>query len=82
MYYVYILKSIIFNHHYIGYTNNLDKRLTEHNAGKVKSTKKYLPWEIIYTEVFNSKPEAYKRELKIKSYKGGNAFKNLISSSG
>ena len=42
--------------------------------------KKYLPWKIVYTETFKTKSEAYKRELQIKSYKGGNAFKKLIKS--
>jgi len=82
MYYVYILKSINGNHYYIGHTYDLDKRLTEHNSGLVKSTKKYLPWEIIYTEPYETKSEAYRRELQIKSYKGGTAFKKLIDVSG
>ncbi len=49
-----------------------------HNLGKVKSTKFYKPWKVIYTETFNTKPEAYKREQQIKSYKSGEAFKKLI----
>ena len=78
MFYTYILKSDYSNHYYIGSSSNLSVRLSEHNLGRVKSTKKYLPWKIIYYETFNTKPEAIKRELKIKSYKGGNAFKQLI----
>ncbi len=79
MFYVYILKSINSNHYYIGHTSDLQKRLVEHNAGLVKSTKRYLPWKIAYTESFNTKSEAYKRELQIKSYKSGNAFKKLVN---
>jgi len=78
MYFTYILKSRNFDYFYIGHTADLEKRLSEHNSGRVKSTKKYLPWEIIYYESINTKSEAYKRELQIKSYKGGNAFKKLI----
>ena len=78
MYFTYILKSRNFDHFYIGHTADLGKRLSEHNSSRVKSTKKYLPWEIIYYESINTKSEAYKRELQIKSYKGGNAFKKLI----
>ena len=81
MFFVYILQSSDSKHFYVGHTSNLQKRLDEHNLGNVKSSKKYLPWKIIYTETFNSKSEAYRRELKIKSFKGGNAFKILISSS-
>ena len=80
MFYVYILKSINSNHYYIGHTSKLKGRLSDHNLGLVKSTKKYLPWKIVHTETFKTKSEAYKRELQIKSYKGGNAFKELIKS--
>ena len=80
MYFVYILKSLTHNRHYIGSTGDLRNRLNYHNSGRVKSTKAYRPWEIIYTENFNTKSEALKREKKIKSFKGGEAFKKLINS--
>ena len=79
MFYVYILKSINSKHYYVGHTSELQGRLSNHNSGLVKSTKKYLPWKIIHTENFKTKSEAYKRELQIKSYKGGNAFKKLVN---
>lgn len=79
MYKVYILESLNnLNRHYIGHTNDLNVRLQRHNEGLVRSTKAYAPWKIIHTEFFESRSEAYKREMQIKSYKGGNAFKNLI----
>lgn len=78
MYYIYILKSSIKFKHYIGSTDNLERRLSEHNSGKVKSTKAYKPCEMIYTESFNTRNEAFKREKQIKSYKGGEAFKKLL----
>jgi putative endonuclease len=78
MYYVYILKSEIKQRFYIGYTNNLKKRLLYHNGGKVRSTKAYRPWKIIYTEQFDDRHNAFAREKQIKSYKGGEAFKKLI----
>ena len=78
-YKVYILKSEFEEKFYVGHSNDLDKRLRYHNGGKVRSTKAYRPWKIIYIEVFKSKREAYKREMQIKSYKGGEAFKKLIS---
>ena len=79
MYKVYILKSKNFDRYYIGHTSNLDFRLSRHNAGDVRSTKSYCPWEIVYTEDVENKSLACLRELRIKSYKGGNAFKKLIS---
>jgi putative endonuclease len=78
MYFVYILKSQTYQRYYIGSTENKEKRLSNHNAGKVKSTKSYKPWEIIRIEKYDTKTEALKRERQIKSYKGGNAFKKLI----
>ena len=78
MYFVYIIKSLIVIRYYIGSTENVDRRLSDHNLGKVKSTKAYKPWEIVNTERFDTKSDALKREKQIKSYKSGNAFKKLI----
>ena len=77
-YSVYILKSVYYSRYYIGHSKNIYKRLTEHNSGKVKSSKAYIPWEIVYIEKFDTKSEAYRRELQIKSYKSGKAFKELL----
>jgi len=78
MYNVYVIQSSLNNGYYIGHTKNLEKRLEQHNSGKIRSTKNGNPWQLVYTEEFRTKHEAYKRELQIKSYKGGQAFKNLI----
>lgn len=78
MYKVYILRSLSKQRHYIGHTDSIIRRLDEHNSGKTKSTKPFTPWEIIYTEDFDTKQQAYAREMQIKSYKGGRAFKELI----
>lgn len=78
MYKVYILNSKKNKKYYIGHTNDIDDRMRRHNGGLVKSTKGGCPWEIVYTEDFDNKNDAYRREFKIKSYKGGEAFKNLI----
>ncbi len=48
---VYILKSLNFNRYYVGYSADAEKRLSEHNKGKVRSTKAYKPWKIIYFEL-------------------------------
>ena len=77
-YYTYIIKSVKTGGYYIGSSENVEKRLHQHNNGKTKSTKNGIPWEIIAVEKFDTRLEAIRRELKIKSYKGGNAFKNLI----
>ena len=78
MYFVYILKSKNFNRYYIGHTSDWKKRLSEHNTNKVRSTKAYSPWEIVLLEKYETKSEAFKREMQIKSYKSGEAFKKLL----
>ncbi|HOI28550.1 MAG TPA: GIY-YIG nuclease family protein [Melioribacteraceae bacterium] len=78
MYYVYVLKSLVKERFYIGHTSDLQNRLNEHNSGRTKSTKTYIPWSIIYTETYLTRSEAYKRELEIKSYKSGIKFKQLL----
>lgn len=77
-YKVYILKSLGYNRYYIGHSANIEKRISEHNSGKVHSTKTYKPWKIIYSEVKSNKKEAYAREIQIKSFKHGEAFKKLL----
>ncbi|HEY6625556.1 MAG TPA: GIY-YIG nuclease family protein [Ignavibacteriaceae bacterium] len=79
MYFVYIIKSLIVTQYYIDSTEDLDRRLSDHNSGKVKSTKAYKPWELVYSERFDAKSDALKRERQIKSYKSGNAFKKLVN---
>ena len=52
---------------YTGWTNNLEKRLNCHNAGKgAKYTKARLPVELAYFETFQTKKEAMQREWEIK----------------
>ena len=52
---------------YTGWTNNLEKRLACHNAGKgAKYTKARLPVELAYFETFQTKKEAMQREWEIK----------------
>jgi len=78
MFTAYILQSIKNGRYYIGHTSDMIARFAKHNAGMVKSTKSFIPWKIIYTENCNTKSEAYRRELEIKSYKGGIKFKRLL----
>ncbi len=78
MYHVYILKSQKTSRYYIGSTGNLLDRLVRHNSGRSKSTKKEMPWKLVYSELYSSRKEAVKREKQIKSHHGGKAFKRLI----
>ena len=66
MHYAYIVKCSD-GTYYTGYTNDLEKRLLTHNAGKgAKYTRNRLPVEIVYFEEYEDKSEAMKREYAIK----------------
>jgi len=78
MYTVYIIKSEKTKQYYIGVTSDVKQRLRHHNSGANRWTKNKSPWKVIYTEDFEDKDLAWKREKQIKSYKGGEAFKKLI----
>lgn len=69
-FYAYILKSESADKHYYGHTADIDKRLSDHNLGLSKYTKRYKPWILIYSEEFVSRAKAIKRENFFKSYDG------------
>ncbi len=75
---VYILYSKSLNRYYVGSTNNLISRLNQHNKGKSISTKSGLPWNLVYSEEYNTRTDAIRREKQIKTYHGGQAFKKLL----
>ena len=79
MFYIYILQSRENKKLYRGLTADLKKRLREHNEGKARSTKNYLPWDLIYYEAFVSKKDARREELFLKSGKGRERLKYLFS---
>ena len=66
MFFVYILKSKKDKKLYIGYTNDLRKRLKEHNLGLVRSTKSRKPFHLVYCEAYTSKQDAVQREHNLK----------------
>lgn len=67
MFFVYVLRSLKDGSTYIGFTENLEKRLKQHNNGETRSLKKKIPLEIVYVEEYESKTEARKRELRLKN---------------
>lgn len=78
MFYLYILQSIKSLKYYIGCTNNIKRRLIEHNSGLSKYTKNYIPWKLIYQECYNKLTGARAREKQIKSWKKRSAIERLI----
>jgi putative endonuclease len=71
MHYIYVIKSRIKKYYYIGSTENLRKRVEEHNQGKTKSIKHLIPFEVVYYEAYTTKTLACKREIELKK----NSFK-------
>ena len=67
MYYVYVLSSINFDKRYTGFTQDLEKRLNQHNTGKTKSTRAFKPWKVLFFEQYETKVEALQREKYLKS---------------
>lgn len=70
MFTVYVLKSLIAEKSYVGFTNNIKERLRQHNSGQNYFTKRYMPWRLIYKEEFEKREEAIKREKYLKSASG------------
>ena len=75
MHYTYVLKGSSNPPFYIGHTSDLKKRLIEHNNGKVSSTRRGIPWKLIYYEAFLNLESAKERELKLKQR--GRAWQEL-----
>jgi putative endonuclease len=67
-YFVYFLLSERNKDLYIGSTENLENRVSLHNAGKVRSTQFYRPWQLLGYEVYSSRSEAVRRERFLKSH--------------
>ena len=77
-YVVYILESQLDGTFYIGYTFDLEIRLSQHNSGKTKYTSRKIPWKVVYTEEFNIKSEALKRERFLKNQRNRDFYFKLI----
>ncbi|MDD4995230.1 MAG: GIY-YIG nuclease family protein [Patescibacteria group bacterium] len=76
MYYVYIIQSLKFsNRYYTGFSENVHKRLDDHNNGKSVHTNKYGPWKIIFYCAFDNKKKALDFEKYLKTA-SGIAFRN------
>lgn len=77
MYYVYAIKSSTRNYIYVGMTNDIERRVLEHNKGENKPTKAYKPFILIHEEYFSTRIEARKREKYLKSGCGKEFLKSL-----
>jgi putative endonuclease len=78
VYYVYILKRKQDGKFYVGYTENIMKRVELHNTGKIESTKWRRPFELVYYEASLSKEDALHREKYLKTSYGKRYILNRL----
>ena len=78
MFYVYVLKSLMDQRFYVGYTEELDDRIIAHKAGKVFSTKWRRPFEMIYYEACRKQSDALRREKYLKTTYGKRYIRNRL----
>lgn len=76
MYFVYALSSLKEKRIYVGMSSDVERRIKEHNAGQVFSTKGYRPWMLIHKEEVGTRQEARNREKYLKSGVGKEWLKN------
>ena len=82
MFYVYIIYSQKLDKFYIGFTSNIQIRINEyHNQGRSKFTSRGTPWELSYSEIFQTEIEAMRREKQIKNKKSRKYILSLIEQS-
>jgi len=79
MFTVYAIKSISRNYISAGLTNNLQRRLSDHNQGYNRTTKPYAPFVLIFQETFPTRKEARVKEKYLKSGVGKEYLKNKLT---
>jgi len=81
MYYVYVLISLRDNKFYIGFSEDVQQRFSEHNSGKNVSTKSRRPFKLLYYEAHLSKEDALRRERYFKTAKGKTTLGQMLRNS-
>jgi putative endonuclease len=78
MIYVYAISNPINNEVYVGISKDPLRRLSEHNNGKNRYTKAFIPWSIFHSEPFPDYASARTREKYLKSASGKRFLKSLL----
>lgn len=81
MYFVYVIRSEKDGRFYVGPSENVEKRVEQHNKGMTFSTKGFRPWKLFFVESYNTKIEAREREKYLKSGIGKEMIKQKWSGS-
>ncbi|MBT3538570.1 GIY-YIG nuclease family protein [Candidatus Parcubacteria bacterium] len=76
--YIYILQSLKNNKYYIGSTNDVGRRIDEHNAGRTKSIKYLIPWQLRFVQKYPTIKQACQVEYKLKKLKSRKIIKQII----
>ena len=79
-FFVYIIFSEKLNRYYVGHTEDINNRLSQHNSGLSKFTAKAKDWKLAYSEIFITREGAHKREREIKTKKSRKYIEYLLSS--
>jgi len=77
----YVLRSQTTGRFYVGHTENLRKRIFEHNNNRTWSIKNRGPWELYHAETFETRSEASARERQIKKMKSRRYIEELVRAS-
>jgi putative endonuclease len=77
-YFIYILWCSSDKTRYVGQTDDLTRRMRQHNSGQVDYTKSRRPLKLIYTEQFDSRIEAVQREKFLKSRSGRRFLEQML----
>ena len=80
MFYVYVLKSLKNGLFYKGMTDNIERRFKEHCNGNSKTTKGYLPLELVFVQICDTRIEARKLEKYLKSGYGRETIEVILNS--
>ena len=79
MFYAYVIKSLHHDFYYKGHCENLEERLKQHNLGMTESIRPYLPFTLVYQEVFTTRGEAITREKYFKTSAGRRYLKKRFA---
>lgn len=78
MHYIYVLQSLKNGSLYIGYTENVKQRISEHNRKENLSTKSFAPWKVIFLEGYLNKKDVRRREKYLKTNIGSRLLKRML----
>ena len=78
MFHVYVLMSEKTGRTYVGSTEDVERRISEHNAGHSRSTRHGVPWKLVHSESFETRGEAVRKERYYKTGKGREELKERL----